>query len=159
MIVESDDVSTARDRRRGYEEALSAAGIPPESTLVAHASVEASGGVDGMRRLLELEDPPTAVFTVNSLVAVGAVEAVRAAGLEVPDDVALVCFDDIEYVSRLYPFLTAMEQPAEMFGTLGTQFLLERIEGRGPERRQVVVLPGQFVVRRSCGASVRLDAA
>jgi DNA-binding LacI/PurR family transcriptional regulator len=46
-----------------------------------------------------------------------------------------------------------------MFGTLGTQFLLERIEGRGPERRQVVVLPGQFVVRRSCGASVRLDAA
>ena len=48
-----------------------------------------------------------------------------------PDDVALVCFDDIEYASRLYPFLTVMEQPAETFGTLGTQLLLERIDGRG----------------------------
>ena len=105
-----------------------------------------------MSRLLELEEPPTAVFAVNNLVALGAIEAVRAAGLDVPDDVALVCFDDIEYASRLYPFLTAMVQPAETFGTLGTQLLLERIEGRGPESRRMVVLPGQFLVRRSCGA-------
>ena len=117
FIVESDDVSTARDRRQGYEAALDAA-----------------------------------VFTVNNLVALGAIEAVRAAGLEVPADVALVCFDDIEYASRLYPFLTAMEQPAQTFGTLGTQLLLERIEGRGPERRHEVVLPGEFIIRKSCGA-------
>ena len=101
-----------------------------------------------MRRLLELEDPPTAVFTVNNLVALGAIEAVRAAGLEVPDDVALVCFDDIEYASRLYPFLTVMEQPAEAFGTLGTQLLLDRIAGRGPQRPGVVVLPASS----SCGS-------
>ena len=89
-----------------------------------------------MRQLLELDGAaPTAVFTVNNLVALGAIEAVRAAGLEVPDDVALVCFDDIEYASRLYPFLTVMVQPAETFGTLGTQLLLERIEGRGPARQ------------------------
>ena len=93
-----------------------------------------AGGHEGMRRLLELDDPPTAVFTVNNLVALGAIEAVRAAGLEVPDDVALVCFDDIEYASRLYPFLTVMEQPAEAFGTLGTQLLLDRIAGRGAQR-------------------------
>ena len=105
-----------------------------------------------MRRLLELDEPPTAVFTVNNLVAVGAIEAVRSAGMEVPEDVALVCFDDIEYASRLYPFLTAMEQPAETFGTLATQLLLDRIEGRASERRRVVVLPPEFIVRRSCGA-------
>jgi LacI family transcriptional regulator, galactose operon repressor len=99
-----------------------------------------------------LPERPTAVFTVNNLVALGAIEAVRAAGLDVPDDVALVCFDDIEYASRLYPFLTAMEQPAESFGSLSTQLLLERIEQRGPERMRVVVLPAEFVVRRSCGA-------
>jgi len=153
LIVETDEVSTARDRRRGYEAALEAAGIPFDPALVAEASVDPSGGFDGMGRLLQLEDRPTAVFTVNNLVALGAIEAVRAAGLDVPDDVALVCFDDIEYASRLYPFLTVMEQPAETFGTLGTQLLLERIEGRGPERRHVVVLPGEFVVRRSCGAA------
>ena len=106
-----------------------------------------------MQQLLKAEPHPTAVFAVNNLVALGAIEAVRAEGLEVPDDIALVCFDDIEYASRLYPFLTVMEQPAETFGTLSTQLLLERIDGRGPERRHVVVLPGEFVVRRSCGAN------
>jgi LacI family transcriptional regulator len=152
FIVESDDVSTARDRRAGYEAALKAAGIALDPALVAHAAPDPSGGSTGMSRLLELEERPTAVFTVNNLVALGAIEAVRAAGLEVPDDVALVCFDDIEYASRLYPFLTAMEQPAQTFGTLGTQLLLERIEGRGPERRHEVVLPGEFIIRKSCGA-------
>jgi LacI family transcriptional regulator len=82
---------------------------------------------------------------------------VRGAGLKVPDDVALVCFDDIEYASRLYPFLTVMEQPAETFGTLGTQLLVERIDGRAPARSRLVVLPAEFVVRRSCGA--RVDGA
>jgi LacI family transcriptional regulator len=154
MIVESDDVSTARDRRIGYEAALRAAELPGDPELVARASVDPGGGYAGMRRLLALDEPPTAVFTVNNLVAVGAIEAVRSAGMEVPDDVALVCFDDIEYASRLYPFLTVMEQPAETFGTLGTQLLLERIENRAPERPRVVVLPAQFVVRQSCGAAV-----
>ena len=153
MVVESDEVSTARDRRRGYEAALAGAGIAVDPELVAESTVDPRGGIEGMTRLLELDERPTAVFTVNSLVAVGAIEAVRTVGLEVPDDIALVCFDDIEYASRLYPFLTVMEQPAETFGTLGTQLLLEQIENRAPDRRRTVVLPGQFVVRRSCGAA------
>jgi LacI family transcriptional regulator len=153
MIVESDEVSTARDRRAGYEAALAGAGLPLDPELVVDSSVDPAGGLSGMARLLELEPRPTAVFTVNNLVALGAIEAVRAAGLEVPDDVALVCFDDIEYASRLYPFLTAMVQPAETFGALGTQLLLERIERRAPDRPRLVVLPGDFLVRRSCGAA------
>src|SRR5436190_12452827 len=153
MITESDAVSTARDRRRGYEAALTNAGIGVAPELLVEGSVDPLGGREGMRRLLGLEQPPTAVFTVNNLVALGAIEAVRASGRDVPDDVALVCFDDIEYASRLHPFLTAMEQPAETFGTLGTQLLLEQIENRAPDRRRTVVLPGEFVVRRSCGAA------
>ena len=152
MIVESDEVSTARDRRRGYMAALEGAGLPFDPEIVLEATVDSRGGLDGMRRLLATRNRPTAVFTVNNLVALGAIEAVRAAGLEVPDDVALVCFDDNEYVSRLYPFLTVMDQPAETFGTLATQLLLERVENRAPERTRVVVLPAEFVVRRSCGA-------
>jgi LacI family transcriptional regulator len=153
LVAESDDVSTARDRRRGYDDALTAVGVPLDPDLVVTSTVDPEGGSAGMRRLLALPEPPTAVFTVNNLVALGAIEAVRAAGLEVPDDVALVCFDDIEYASRLYPFLTALEQPAATFGTLSTQLLLERIERRGPARRHAVVLPGEFIVRKSCGAA------
>jgi LacI family transcriptional regulator len=156
FIVESDQVSTARDRWKGYESALAAAGISVDPALATQATADPRGGFEGMRRLLELEAPPTAVFTVNNLVALGAIEAVRAAGLEVPDDIALVCFDDIEYASRLYPFLTVMEQPAEAFGAMGTQLLLDRIAGRGAERPRVVVLPAEFVVRKSCGATRRV---
>ena len=153
LIIEGDEVSTARDRRRGYLAALEEAGVDPAPALVVEAAADPDGGLAGMLRLLELDESPTAVFTVNNLVALGAIEAVRAAGRDVPDDVALVCFDDIEYASRLHPFLTVMAQPAEMFGTLSTQLLLERIDGRGPERKHVVVLPADFVVRESCGAS------
>ena len=152
MIVEKDEVSTARERRQGYESALKAAGLALDPALVVETTPDPDGGFEGMGRLLSTADRPSAVFAVNNLVALGAIEAVRNAGLEVPDDVALVCFDDIELASRLYPFLTALEQPAETFGTLGTQVLLERIQGRGPARDHVVVLPGQLTVRRSCGA-------
>ena len=153
MIVESDEVSTARDRYQGYLDALRGAEIEIDPGLVVRSTVDPEGGLAGMRRLLRLDDPPTAVFTVNNLVAVGAIEAVREQGLEVPDEIALVCFDDIDYATRLYPFLTVMMQPAETFGTLGTQLLLERLDGRASQRSRVVVLPAEFIVRRSCGAA------
>ena len=155
MIVEDENVSTARERRAGYVDALVHAGIEVDPALVVHASADPQGGAVGMAKLLQLAERPTGVFTVNNLVALGAIEAVRAAGLEVPDDVALVCYDDIEYASRLYPFLTVMLQPAETFGTLGTQLLFERLEGRQPDRTRKVVLPADFVVRESCGAKAR----
>ena len=152
LIIEGDEVSTARQRRQGYESALDAAGLGVDPELTVRATADPDGGFIGMQQLLALKTPPTAAFAVNNLVALGAIEAVRAAGLDVPKDLALVCFDDIEYASRMYPFLTVMAQPAETMGSLGTQLLLERIDGRAHDRGRTVVLPAQFVVRKSCGA-------
>ena len=80
----------------------------------------------------------------------------RAAGgerdLEIPRELAVVCFDDIEHASRFQPLLTVMAQPAETFGTIATQLLLDRLAGRIEQRRRLVVLPAEFVVRKSCGA-------
>jgi LacI family transcriptional regulator len=156
LVIEPSGISTARDRLAGYREAHIAAGIPISPELIVESmAIDPQRGHDATMQLLNMEDRPTAVFAVNNIVAVGVVDAAREHGLKVPDDLALVCFDDVEHASRLYPFLTVMKQPAETFGTLATQLLLDRIAGRGDERHRMVVLPADFLVRESCGASLR----
>jgi LacI family transcriptional regulator len=152
MIAEGTSVSTSRDRRRGYQDALDAAGIPVDGQLLVVSTVDLPGGYQGMQRLLDLETRPTAVFAINNLVAVGAMKAIRERGVRVPEDIALVAFDDIEHVASLWPFLTVIPQPAETFGVIAAQLLLERIAGRGAEQRRVVILPSDPIVRESCGA-------
>ena len=159
MITETSDVSTARDRLQGYREALEGTGVEFDPELVAGSSaIDPDVACGATLRLLALPDPPTAVFAVNNIAVVGVVEAARQQNLEIPSDLALVCFDDIEHVSRLYPFLTVMAQPAETFGTIATQLLLDRLSGRVGQRRRIVVLPADFMVRKSSGALAREHA-
>jgi LacI family transcriptional regulator len=160
MVTETSDVSTARDRLQGYEEALEAAHIPFRPELIVEASaIDVDAAHDATLQLLDLVDPPTAIFSVNNIAVVGVAEAARKRGVEIPRDLALVCFDDIEHASRFLPFLTVMAQPAETFGTIATQLLLDRLAGRVSEPRRVVVLPADFIVRESCGAHARVDGA
>lgn len=153
MVTESDEVSTARDRKQGYREALEHAGIAYDPRLVAESSAIDPGVAYGSTlRLLDQPQRPSAIFAVNNIAVVGVVEAVRERRLAIPDELALVCFDDIEHVSRLHPFLTVMAQPAQTYGTIATQLLLDRLHSRVHERRRIVVLPSDFIVRRSSGA-------
>ncbi len=145
------DISTSRDRLKGYRQALEDAGIVYEPELVIQTNVDQRGGYEATRQLLQLPVRPQAVFSVNNLAAVGVVEAVREAGLTLPDDLALVCFEDIDYASVICPFLTVMAQPAESFGTLALQLLLDRISGRAVDPRHVS-LSAELIVRESCGA-------
>jgi len=155
MVTETPEVSTARDRLQGYRDALEGAGIGYDPELVAESSaIEPDIARDATFRMLDLADPPTAIFAVNNIAVVGVAEAARERELDIPHDLALVCFDDIEHVSRLYPFLTVMAQPAETYGTIATQLLLDRLGGRVGERGRLVVLPADFIVRKSSGASV-----
>jgi len=152
MITEATSVSTARDRLQGYRDALEHAGIEFDPELVVESSaIDPNAARNATVRLLSLADRPSAIFAVNNIAVVGVVEAARERGLEIPDDLALVCFDDIEHVSRIYPFLTVMAQPAETYGTIATQLLLDRLSGRIGERRRIVVLPADFIIRRSSG--------
>jgi LacI family transcriptional regulator len=153
MITETSEVSTARDRLRGYREAIEAAGIEfaPE-LLVDTSTVDPKLAYQATLDMLDHIEPPTALFAVNNIVVIGVAEAARARSLEIPRDIAVVCFDDIDYASRFHPFLTAMVQPAETFGTVATQLLLDRLAGQVHERRRLVVLPADLIVRESCGA-------
>ncbi len=155
IVAEPTDVSTARDRIRGYREALEAAGIDVRLELVAASgAIEPQSAHEATLQFLDLPAPPTAIFAVNNVAAVGVAEAVRERGLDIPGDLALVCFDDLGQASRIDPFLTVFAQPAETFGTIGVQLLLDRIVGRIDERERIVILPGELVVRASSGAAL-----
>jgi LacI family transcriptional regulator len=159
LIVESSEVSTARDRLAGYLEGLLVCGIEVSEELIVEATANIQGGRDGVERLLGLPEPPTAVLAVNNLVAVGVAQELRTRGLRVPEDMALVCFDDVDLASQLDPFLTVMAQPAETFGRIAMQLLLERAAGDAPARRRRVVLPADLIVRRSCGSQLPAPTA
>ena len=155
MVTEPLEVSTSRDRHEGYRQALEAAGVPfrPELVVVELDRDRSPQRLPGSARSCSTSRsrrPRSSRSTTSSRSASSRLRG--TAVLEIPRDLALVCFDDIELVSRLYPFLTVMAQPAETFGTLAMQLLLDRIAGRGGERGRSVVLPADFIVRASCGA-------
>ena len=151
------------DRLSGYRLALGRHGIPYDETLVRgildedrqnYAGVEpASGGFQEMKKLLQLDERPTAIFAVSDRLAVGAMRAITEAGLQIPDDVALVGFDDVRYAADLN--LTTVAQPAFETGKNAAEILIGQIEGEGRNgsgnKFRQVVLPTQLIVRGSCG--------
>jgi LacI family transcriptional regulator, galactose operon repressor len=149
-VTDAEDTSTGRERLRGYREALEAAGIPFQSELVIQTTVDRIGGYRAAQEILARVPLPTAVFTVNNMTAVGTMEALRERGLSVPKDMGLVCFDDVEHLAVLSPFLTVIDQPAETFGSLGAQLLLERMSGKASSRPRRIVLQTDLIVRESC---------
>ena len=151
-LTDADDTSTGRERLRGYREALEGAGLPFREDLVFRTTVDLIGGYRATQQALALDPMPTAIFAVNNMTAVGAMKALRERGLSVPEHMALVCFDDVEHLAVLSPFLTVIDQPAETLGSLGAQLLLERVAGKSGPRSRRIVLQTDLIVRLSCGS-------
>lgn len=149
-FTESDDVSTGRDRLEGYRQALEAAGLPVSEDLIFRTTSDRIGGYRAAQMMLGLESLPTAIFTVNNMTALGAMQALRERGLSVPEEIGLVCFDDVEHLAVLSPFLTVVDQPGETFGSLGAQLLFERISGKAGNRSRRIILQADLIVRQSC---------
>jgi LacI family transcriptional regulator len=150
------DSSTTRDRQRGYEETLAEHGITLQPALITESVYRRDEAYRVVERLLMLppDQQPTAIIACNNVLVIGVVEALRSAGLSVPQDMAVACFDDIELASALDPFLTVVAQPVRSLGTIAAQFLFERLDGdAGLQARKVVLMP-ELIVRRSCGAQL-----
>lgn len=141
-------VSTGVLRRRGYLAALAEAGLPAYPELVAEAGYVEEGGARATERLLSLDHRPTAIFAVTDMTAVGVYGVARRMGLRVPDDLAIVGYNDIPLASRLIPGLTTVHVPIHEFGTVAARMLLEQIE-TGERRPQRVVFTPELVVRGS----------
>lgn len=140
------------DREEGYRQALSRAGIEIDETLVDHGDFTEGSGYAAMQRLLPAQ--PDAVFAASDLMAIGAMRAVRDAGLNIPDDVAFVGFDDLPIATLSDCPLTTVRQPVVDFGVKAVEMLIDLVE-EGPKPPQQVIMETELIVRESCGASKR----
>jgi DNA-binding LacI/PurR family transcriptional regulator len=142
--------SGAQDRFAGYRQALAEHDIPLDGSLVHTAAFLPKSGRVAMQSLLKVSERPTAVFAASDVVAFGAMDAIHAAGLRIPDEVAVVGFDDIFLAAHAYPPLTTVRVPAYGLGWTSAEILITLIEGE--EDAPSVTLETELVIRESCGA-------
>ncbi|HXM58783.1 MAG TPA: LacI family DNA-binding transcriptional regulator [Candidatus Dormibacteraeota bacterium] len=150
-LAGSRGVSTAVQRRRGYLAALEEAGIAADPALIVEAGYLEEAGRRAMAQLLAQPLPPTAVFAVNDMAAMGAHAAVLDRGLRIPQDVAIVGYNDVPLAARLAPALTTLRVPVRDFGRQSAEMLIEQIQTGRIQRRRVVLQP-ELIVR---GSTVR----
>jgi DNA-binding LacI/PurR family transcriptional regulator len=144
----SEAYVATRARQRGYAQALSAAGLPLDSSLVQYANFAREGGYSAMQKLICLVDRPTAVFVGSDAVAFGAMAAVRDAGLHIPQDVAIIGFDDVPMAGDVSPSLTTVHLPAQALGQTAAELLLLLMTG-DEVAAPMVLLDTHLVVRQS----------
>jgi LacI family transcriptional regulator len=144
-------VSTAADRVAGCRRAWTEAGLDPEALLACHDDYTQAGGYRMAQEALNRVPVPTAIFAANNFIAIGAYRAIADAGLRVPEDVAMVTFDDMPIQLVSDPFFTVVAQPAYEMGCRATRILLDRLSGEAQAECKEVVLPFELIVRRSSG--------
>ena len=147
VLTGPQDMSSGRDRLDGARDALATAGLDREALVVAFGDYSEESGVRAMREVLDAGLVPDAVFAASDLMAVGALRVLREAGLRVPDDVALVGFDDSPLCRHTDPALTSVNQQVEEMGRVMADLLLARIAGETVPPQ--TVLPTRLVVRAS----------
>lgn len=144
------DLESARQRERGYREALTAAGISIDSELIRVGDYELVTSEEPARQLLTLADRPTAIFAANDLSAIQTMHVARALGLSIPGDVSVVGFDNIPESAFTGTPLTTIDQSIQEMGRQAVELLIDLIEGN-TDRPQQITLPTRLVVRQSSG--------
>ena len=152
VLAGPENVSTAQERVAGCRLALAEAGLALDTALIFHDAYSHAGGQRMAQRMLALQPKPTAVFAANNFIAMGAYGALTDAGLRVPQDVAMVTFDDWPPGMVVDPFFTVVAQPAYEMGYKATVLLLSRLSGEITSGCQDMVLPFDLHVRRSSGS-------
>jgi LacI family transcriptional regulator len=142
-------------RLEGYRLALDEAGIPYDERLIRYGNFDEASGQRAMESLLALPEPLTAVFAASDTVALGALRALRRRGLHVPEDVALVGFDDITAARFITPALTTVHVPAFGLGWSAAELLIQIIGQDGTDH-EPVLLDTELVIRETCGAPAEL---
>ena len=155
-ITGPPDWLASTERLNGYRSALAAAGVLPDPDLVVESDFSIESGEAAAGALLDLPERPTAIFGFNDNVAIGALEAARARGLRVPEDLSVAGFDDSEQSGLVTPALTTVRQPLAEMGRMAVSLLLRLLDHQRVEAMSVE-LATRLVVRDSTGAPVALS--
>jgi LacI family transcriptional regulator len=150
-IFGPQNTSTGRDRERGFRAGLAAAGLDLPEEAVRRGGFVVEAGTSAMLEMMALDPRPTAVACFNDLVAIGALNAARSQGLDVPGDVSITGWDDLPMAAWEICQLTTVHQPMDEMARTAARLLVERIEGRadGPPRR--VLFEPRLVRRATLG--------
>ena len=152
IITGSMALETARQRLKGYQNALSAARIPISLDLIREGTFRTSSGYAMGKELLSIPQRPTAIFSSNGLMALGVLKAIEEMGLNCPEDVALAVFDDLPMADIIQPHLTTVAQPSYLMGYRGAELLIKRISGKIKKTRKVNIrLETKLKIRKSTG--------
>ncbi len=151
-ITGPQNMIAGADRLAGYSAALHDRGLAVDLELIVEGDFTEAGGYSVMQRLLPRR--PDAVFVASDIMAVGALRAIRDAGLRVPEEIALAGFDDMPFAERSEPPLTTVRQPTVRMGSTAVEMLIDLIEhpDSAPHR---IILPTELVVRKSCGSDLQ----
>jgi LacI family transcriptional regulator len=149
FITGSMDLGCAGDRLEGYRSALRTHHTPEAPELIYEGTFFQPDGFAGASALLDLPNPPTAIFASNDVMAMGVMDAVRDRGLRIPDDVSIVGFDDIPQAAMVRPALTTVSQPLEKMGRVATQMLQDLLRDSDKDDGRIE-LPTELIVRDSC---------
>jgi len=143
------NTNTGADRREGYLAALRQRSLPADPELMVEGDFTEAGGYAAVQRLLLAN--PDAIFAASDMMAIGALRGLRDAGRRVPEDVALVGFDDLPIAARTSPLLTTIRQPIGRTGQVAADTLIEMIEAPTTQPRRII-LPIELVLRASSGS-------
>jgi len=159
MLSGRASISTTTERIAGYRRALREAGLAVDERLIVSGASTSEGGAAAATVVLEVDPPPSAIFSGNNLMSIGALQAIANHGLVVPDDIALVGFDDFPYPwsDAFRPHLTTVAQPTYELGRRAAEILVEHLRGSSSNHPERVVLEGKLVVRESSGTLPRQD--
>ena len=149
-ITGPSNLTPSAERVSGYLDALIESGISGDEQMIVRGDFHPRSGSEATRHLLGLENPPTAIFACNDLMAIGVISAASESGYPVPDKLAVIGFDDIELASLTNPPLTTIAQPKAEICKTAIHLLLERINVRAKQAQRILI-PGKMIIRASCG--------
>jgi LacI family transcriptional regulator len=150
-----ETVSTSVERVVGYRRALREAGLGKADEWVYYGEYTERSGYEATIAALAADPRPTALFATNNFLAAGALHALRDLGLQLPQDVSMVTFDDLPFWMWYEPFLTVADQPAYEMGRQATELLIARLSSPVEDEFQEIVLPTKIIVRHSCCSAVQ----